>query len=93
MAGGSSGQTGFVRETTGLVKQLTWVDVFVWSIIFFPWLTSWSGLFWVTPDSYLNVDYYLALGLWAVMAMVVVVLYWQADRRHAPLGWRLRLRL
>jgi len=66
-----------VREATGLVKQLSWVDVFVWSIIFFPWLTSWSGLFWVTPDYYQNVNYYLSLGVWALTALVVVVLYWQ----------------
>ena len=77
MTADKSGQTGFVREATGLVKQLTWVDVFVWSIIFFPWLTSWSGLFWVTPDYYLNVNYYLSLGLWAMTALVVVILYWQ----------------
>lgn len=51
--------------------------MFVWSVIFFPWLTSWSGLFWVTPDYYLNVDYYLSLALWALTALVVVVLYWQ----------------
>ena len=72
-----TGQTGFVREATGLVKQLSWVDVFVWSVIFFPWLTSWSGLFWVTPDYYQNVNYYLSLGVWAITALVVVVLYWQ----------------
>ncbi len=69
--------TTFVREATGLVKELSWFDVFVWSVIFFPWLTSWSGLFWVTPDYYQNVDYYLSLGAWAVTALVVVVLYWQ----------------
>ncbi|HYA55634.1 MAG TPA: APC family permease [Nitrososphaerales archaeon] len=67
----------FVRSATGLVKELTWIDVFVWFIIFFPWLTSWSGLFWITPDYYQNVNYYLALGVWAITAIVVVVLYWQ----------------
>ncbi|MGA2666139.1 MAG: hypothetical protein ABSF83_14460, partial [Nitrososphaerales archaeon] len=77
MAGVSTEGTGFVRTATGLVKQLSWIDVFVWCVIFFPWLTSWSGLFWVTPDYYQNVDYYLALGIWAVTALVVVVLYWQ----------------
>ncbi|MDA4136775.1 MAG: APC family permease [Thaumarchaeota archaeon] len=77
MAGSSAGQAGFVREATGLVKQLSWIDVFVWCVIFFPWLTSWSGLFWVTPDYYLNVNYYLSLGVWAIAALVVVVLYWQ----------------
>ncbi len=77
MPEGAAGKTGFVREATGLVKQLSWIDVFVWSIIFFPWLTSWSGLFWVTPDYYQNVNYYLSLGVWALTALVVVVLYWQ----------------
>lgn len=75
--GPRDGQTGFVREATGLVKQLSWIDVFVWCVIFFPWLTSWSGLFWVTPDYYQNVNYYLSLGVWALTALVVVVLYWQ----------------
>jgi basic amino acid/polyamine antiporter, APA family len=73
----SQNKTIFVRNATGLVRQLSWVDVFVWSILFFPWLTSWSGVFWVTPDYYLHVNYYAALGLWAVIAMVIVVLYWQ----------------
>jgi len=77
MAATSGGVTTFVREATGLVKELSWVDVFVWSVIFFPWLTSWSGLFWVTPDYYLNVNYYLSLGVWAITALVVVLLYWQ----------------
>lgn len=77
MAEPGAGQGGFVREATGLVKQLSWIDVFVWCVIFFPWLTSWSGLFWVTPDSYLHVNYYLSLGIWAITAIVVVVLYWQ----------------
>ncbi len=77
MKGASTGQTGFLRQATGLVKQLSWIDVFVWCVIFFPWLTSWSGLFWVTPDYYQNVNYYLSLGVWAVTAIVVVVLYWQ----------------
>ncbi|MBI2649158.1 MAG: hypothetical protein HYU03_04710 [Thaumarchaeota archaeon] len=36
----------FVRSATGLVRQLSALDIFVWSIIFFPWLTSWAGVFW-----------------------------------------------
>jgi amino acid transporter len=67
----------FVREATGLVRQLSSFDVFVWSIIYFPWLTSWAGIFWVTPSYYQNVNYYAALALWAVVAMVIVLLYWQ----------------
>lgn len=72
-----SPHTVFVREATGLVRQLSATDIFVWSVIFFPWLTSWVGVFWLTPDYYLNVNYYASLALWAVIAMVVVLLYWQ----------------
>ena len=72
-----AGKRVFVREATGLVRQLSSLDVFVWSIIYFPWLTSWAGIFWVTPSYYQNVNYYAGLGLWAVMALVIVVLYWQ----------------
>lgn len=67
----------FVRQATGLVRQFSAVDVFTWSVIFFPWLTSWAGIFWVTPDFYQNVDYYASLGVWAVIAVVIVLLYWQ----------------
>ncbi len=69
--------TLFVREATGLVRQLSSFDVFVWSLIYFPWLTSWAGIFWLTPDYYQNVNYYAALGVWAVIAIVIVLLYWQ----------------
>jgi basic amino acid/polyamine antiporter, APA family len=67
----------FVRQATGLVRQFSAVDVFTWSIIFFPWLTSWAGIFWVTPDYYQNVNYYASLAVWAVIAIVIVLLYWQ----------------
>jgi amino acid transporter len=67
----------FVREATGLVRELSSLDVFVWSIIYFPWLTSWAGIFWVTPSYYQNVNYYAGLALWAVIAIIIVLLYWQ----------------
>ena len=67
----------FVRQATGLVRQFSAIDVFTWSIIFFPWLTSWAGIFWVTPDYYQNVNYYASLAVWAVIAIVIVLLYWQ----------------
>ena len=70
-------QTLFVRNATGLVKQLSTLDVFTWSIIFFPWLTSWAGIFWVTPAYFQNVDYYASLGVWAVIAMAIILLCWQ----------------
>jgi amino acid transporter len=67
----------FVRDATGLVRELSSLDVFVWSIIYFPWLTSWAGIFWVTPSYYQNVNYYAGLALWAVIAIIIVLLYWQ----------------
>jgi basic amino acid/polyamine antiporter, APA family len=70
-------ETSFVRNATGLVRQLSAVDVFAWSIIYFPWLTSWAGVFWVTPGYYQNVNYYASLAVWSVIAMVIVLLYWQ----------------
>ena len=67
----------FVRDATGLVRELSSRDIFMWSIIYFPWLTSWAGIFWVTPSYYQNVNYYAGLGVWAVIAIAIVLLYWQ----------------
>lgn len=66
-----------MRDATGLIRELSSFDVFVWSTIYFPWLTSWAGIFWVTPSYYQNINYYAGLGLWAMMALVIVLLYWQ----------------
>jgi APA family basic amino acid/polyamine antiporter len=74
---GAAGGGYFVRQATGLVRQFSALDVFAWSVIFFPWLTSWAGIFWVTPDYYQNVDYYSSLAVWACIAVVIVLLYWQ----------------
>jgi APA family basic amino acid/polyamine antiporter len=67
----------FSRNATGLVRELSAVAVFAWSVVYFPWLSSWAGIFWVTPDWYQNVNYYASLGVWAVIAVVIVLLYWQ----------------
>jgi amino acid transporter len=67
----------FVRNATGVVKELSALDIFAWTVVFFPWLTSWAGVFWVTPDVYQNVDYYTSLAVWAVIAVVIVLMYWQ----------------
>jgi len=75
--GGGGGEGFFVRQATGLVRQFSALDVFTWSVIFFPWLTSWAGIFWVTPDYYQNVNYYASLAVWAGIAIVIVLLYWQ----------------
>ncbi len=67
----------FSRNATGLVREISAVAVFAWSIVYFPWLSSWAGIFWVTPDWYQNVNYYASLGVWAIIAVVIVLLYWQ----------------
>jgi APA family basic amino acid/polyamine antiporter len=67
----------FVRNATGLVRDLSAVGVFAWVVVNFPWLSSWAGIFWVTPSWYHNVNYYASLGVWAVIAIVIVLLYWQ----------------
>ncbi|MHB8568431.1 MAG: amino acid permease [Nitrososphaerales archaeon] len=75
---GSSNETGlFVRNATGLVKNISGFGVFTWVIVNFPWLSSWSGIFWVTPSYYQNVNYYAGLAVWAVIAVIIVLLYWQ----------------
>ena len=67
----------FLRDATGIVKELSARDVFAWTVVFFPWLTSWAGIFWVTPDFYQNVNYYAGLAVWGAIALVIVLLYWQ----------------
>ncbi len=76
----------FSRNATGLVRELSAFAVFAWSIVYFPWLSSWAGIFWVTPDSYQNVNYYESLGVWAIIAVVIVVLYWQMTIRMPRSG-------
>ena len=76
--GNSEGSAGvFLRDATGIVKELSARDVFAWTVVFFPWLTSWAGIFWVTPDFYQNVNYYAGLAVWGTIALVIVLLYWQ----------------
>lgn len=75
--GNAPAKSLFVREATGLVRELSSRDIFMWSIIYFPWLTSWAGIFWVTPSYYQNVNYYAGLAVWAVIAIAIVLLYWQ----------------
>ncbi len=77
MAGDSAKQSIFTRNATGLIRELSAFAVFAWAIAYFPWLSSWAGIFWVTPTYYRNVNYYASLGVWAVIAVVIVLLYWQ----------------
>jgi basic amino acid/polyamine antiporter, APA family len=70
-------QSLFTRNATGLIRELSAFAVFAWAIAYFPWLSSWAGIFWVTPTYYRNVDDYASLGVWAIIAVVIVLLYWQ----------------
>lgn len=76
----------FSRNATGLVREISAFGVFAWSVVYFPWLSSWAGIFWVTPDSYQNVNYYESLGVWAIIAVVIVLLYWQMTVRMPRSG-------
>jgi basic amino acid/polyamine antiporter, APA family len=76
----------FSRNATGLVREISAFGVFAWSVVYFPWLSSWAGIFWVTPDSYQNVNYYASLGVWAIIAVVIVLLYWQMTVRMPRSG-------
>jgi len=67
----------FLRNATGLVKSISAFGVFAWVVVNFPWLSSWAGIFWVTPSYYRNVNYYAGLGVWAAIAIIIVLLYWQ----------------
>jgi APA family basic amino acid/polyamine antiporter len=69
--------TIFARNATGLVREISAIGVFAWAVAYFPWLSSWAGIFWVTPSYYQNVNYYASLAVWAVIAIVIVLLYWQ----------------
>ncbi len=80
MAGESSAApraAPFARQSTGLVRELSALSVFAWAVAYFPWLSSWAGIFWATPSAYVNVNYYASLAVWAVIAIVIVLLYWQ----------------
>jgi basic amino acid/polyamine antiporter, APA family len=77
LAGEASKPSLFTRNATGLIRELSAFAVFAWAIVYFPWLSSWAGIFWVTPEYYVNVNYYASLGVWAIIAVVIVLLYWQ----------------
>jgi basic amino acid/polyamine antiporter, APA family len=66
----------FVREATGLVKALGAKDIFVWTIVFFPFFSSWVGNFWYTPSLVDNVNYYVALSLWVVLFCLIPPFVW-----------------
>jgi len=66
----------FAREATGLVKALGAKDIFVWTIVFFPFFSSWVGNFWYTPSLVDNVNYYVSLSLWVVLFCLIPPFVW-----------------
>ena len=51
-------------------------DIFVWTIVFFPFFSSWVGNFWYTPSVVDNVNYYESLGLWVVLFCLIPPAVW-----------------
>lgn len=66
----------YTRESTGLVRALGARDIFVWTIVFFPFFASWVANFWYTPSLVDNVNYYVSLGLWTVLFCVIPPFLW-----------------
>jgi basic amino acid/polyamine antiporter, APA family len=66
----------YTRESTGLVRALGAKDIFVWTIVFFPFFASWVANFWYTPSLVDNVNYYVSLGLWTVLFCVIPPFLW-----------------
>jgi len=66
----------YVRDATGLVRALGAKDMFVWTIVFFPWFSSWISNFWYTPGVVWNVNYYLSLGIWFVLFCIIPPAVW-----------------
>lgn len=69
-------QSVFAREATGLVRALSAKDIFIWTIVFFPFFSSWVGNFWYTPSLVDNVNYYIALSLWLVLFCLIPPFVW-----------------
>jgi basic amino acid/polyamine antiporter, APA family len=68
--------TVYTRQSTGLVRALGARDVFVWTIVFFPFFSSWVANFWYTPSVVDNVNYYVSLGLWTLLFCVIPPFVW-----------------
>jgi APA family basic amino acid/polyamine antiporter len=67
----------FVRDATGLVRELSGSDIFVWTITNVPLLLGFVAmLFWVTSSGLLNVDYVATILMWMAGAGAIVVMYW-----------------
>ncbi len=67
----------FVRDATGLVRELSTTDTFVWTIVNVPLLLSFVNMiFWVTSSGVLNVDYVVTTLVWMVAGGIVIMIYY-----------------
>jgi len=57
----------YTREATGLVRALGPRDIFIWTVVFFPWFSSWISNYWYTPSVVVNVNYYISIAMWFVL--------------------------
>lgn len=73
----TQGKKLFVRDATGLVRELSTTDTFVWTIVNVPLLLSYVNMvFWVTSSGLLNVDYVITTLIWMVGGGIVIMLYY-----------------
>jgi len=67
----------FVREATGLVREISTTDSFVWNITYVPLLLSFVNLmFWTMSSGVLNVDYVVTTLVWMIMSGIVMLIYY-----------------
>ncbi|HUK50809.1 MAG TPA: amino acid permease [Terriglobales bacterium] len=66
----------YTRDATGLVRALGPMDVFVWTVVFFPWFSSWISNYWYTPSVVVNVNYYISIAIWFVFFCVFPPAVW-----------------
>jgi len=66
----------YVREATGLVRELGAKDIFIWTIVWYPLFASYVNYFWYTPALVHNVNYYLAFGLWFILFCIFPPALW-----------------
>lgn len=70
-------QKVFLREATGLVRELSTTDTFVWTITNVPLLLSFVNMiFWAMGSGVLNVNYTITTLVWVVMAGIVMLIYY-----------------
>src|SRR5271157_4576062 len=66
----------YTRDATGLVRALGPMDIFVWTVVFFPWFSSWISNYWYTPSVVVNVNYYISIAIWFVFFCIFPPAVW-----------------